>query len=1168
MTLETAKPLINVFVYGPVDTFDDFSQSGFPGHGRRDAFGAVSMDDGETWKATNLSNSGDKSSFTIQDPIPDPGEPEGSGTLIVVDDPDGAAFTEATWQERTRNTGKLDVAGTADSRERVTIRNAVSQEPLFVVRSDRTGEFDKARRLEIAPCWVQAGVDGVFGPAMEVVDSRSGLPLEECDGPDVEEVLITEYPGDVTNVFHSTAGNRVLVAWQSKLCGEGGFPGYALDDEAKDEVATYLEIDNLVDLYLTDLFVVGGSQQSVDYREQEEFEGEYDDVAEVPYNCLWSARGVLREDPELLGTTELVWFQAERLTSGRRDVNRVETKCVAGAGCAISWQEDPNGLRPGEGEGPGTGWAGATTASQTDVWYSFIEWEDMDIVDLGDNEPAPLADNILDTGRPQPYVPMMVPVRLTNNARCPFPVTDDANYCEEAFAGVYGIKNQCVGSIEIPLGPNSVLQPICVVDNNNDDTMNYGDLPNVANTAASRPRLNLQPRDSDGDGVTDDAWIIIVHEEDKGLGRFGFDTTVAWDGNLDNTGVFCGDPDADLEDSCLEADIGKNEWYISFALGSPQTSLLDGVAADTLDYSMLSNIVEQQNQFNAPEVNWITGTYYPPNATEDMWDFGDLNFVIFNNEIARRASLMSQSVAKAEASTNKLVAMPLFKEGIIRQGGPSDIMARRVVLPDDWTNEQTANPYDFANMVCEWYDGEGIATEGRLLFDPTTADANPYYPKGLCGAPAINLSARTPFLCEASGLSTADCPGVATNMVCTDDAEFGQLCLTEVDPQDNQLLPKMLSWYECPGWDGTDVSNGGNTGASTIPGACYSEPDSALLQANLDDRSWYNPVDVSKAHRGLLDGDFVAMIYGWSPNWKQNAVGQDRYELYARRSFDGGISWKVMPDTFTASDGLVYDNGPIPVVTCETWRDGADSTTDSHICTEYLAAEPEQSRNVTQHKSMRITTLDPRYTPTIASMAEECPTWYQDDTGTCLSDWLLFTPITDDNLQGSLDPTDVRNPSRFFVVYETGDNTTVAVGEAEPLNLNYGRAEFFGDYFTVWAETDTDTANLDLCYPNDPHGTTDVDWATGTGFCNEFDTLEGFPLSLSSEASITSSAYGDFLYGVWGQFNVEEVEDPDTGETHLEFIDGDSMFRRVWYLDDYISDTNAWTLPGLSGGDG
>jgi hypothetical protein len=79
----------------------------------------------------------------------------------------------------------------------------------------------------------------------------------------------------------------------------------------------------------------------------------------------------------------------------------------------------------------------------------------------------------------------------------------------------------------------------------------------------------------------------------------------------------------------------------------------------------------------------------------------------------------------------------------------------------------------------------------------------------------------------------------------------------------------------------------------------------------------------------------------------------------------------------------------------------------------------------------------------------------------------------------------------------------------------------------------------------------------GSGFCNEFDTLEGFPTKASEEASITGSANGDFLYGAWGQFNMS-----DTGE----FIDGDAMFRRVWWLDNYISETNAYTLPGLSGG--
>ena len=63
-----------------------------------------------------------------------------------------------------------------------------------------------------------------------------------------------------------------------------------------DDVAGYLGIDNTTDLYLTDMFGVAGSQGSVNYIEQDRY------VGEVPYSCLWTARGVLREDPEAAGT--------------------------------------------------------------------------------------------------------------------------------------------------------------------------------------------------------------------------------------------------------------------------------------------------------------------------------------------------------------------------------------------------------------------------------------------------------------------------------------------------------------------------------------------------------------------------------------------------------------------------------------------------------------------------------------------------------------------------------------------------------------------------------------------------------------------------------------------------------------------------------------------------
>ena len=52
---------------------------------------------------------------------------------------------------------------------------------------------------------------------------------------------------------------------------------------------------------------------------------------------------------------------------------------------------------------------------------------------------------------------------------------------------------------------------------------------------------------------------------------------------------------------------------------------------------------------NQPEVDWRTGEFYPVINTSEMWDFGGYNFDLYNTEIARRASLLVQSVAKAEA---------------------------------------------------------------------------------------------------------------------------------------------------------------------------------------------------------------------------------------------------------------------------------------------------------------------------------------------------------------------------------------------------------------------------------------------------------------------------------------------------------------------------------------
>ena len=59
--LTVAKPLISVFVYGPTIPVEDTAFA----HSFMDVFGAVSLNDGVNWKTTNLSDSADRSSFTL-----------------------------------------------------------------------------------------------------------------------------------------------------------------------------------------------------------------------------------------------------------------------------------------------------------------------------------------------------------------------------------------------------------------------------------------------------------------------------------------------------------------------------------------------------------------------------------------------------------------------------------------------------------------------------------------------------------------------------------------------------------------------------------------------------------------------------------------------------------------------------------------------------------------------------------------------------------------------------------------------------------------------------------------------------------------------------------------------------------------------------------------------
>lgn len=1149
-----ARPLVGVYIYGPSEGVDGI---GFVGHGRRDAYAAVSLDDGDTYKVTNLSESAAESSSDV-------------------------------------------------------IRSDI---PLFA--------------------------DSDFA-----------------------------YPGDVVNIFHAVMGNQVLVAWPSRFCAQGQ-PNYALDTVEPTEaqaarraaIAAYLGIDLAVaspdDLYLIDMFGVGGQQGSVDYAEDKWAQNWPAGV--VPFSCLWTARGELvsGDDPRTADTAEsahMRWFKAERLTSGRRDVNRIETQCVAGAGCAITWQEDPEGLRPGQGEGPGEGWSGAIANSQTDIWYTYIDAENFNVVQDPSDEsgasPLPfldyvaLASDTTVTQKPKPFVPFAMPMRLTDNAKCN--TENPQPYCygsalqtagitppkfpdENALTPMdYGLKDLCADTVQIPTGPQQTLSAICVTEDG---------LPLVGNTAATRPRLGLFSYDLDRDGLVDGAFAVVETEEDKGLGKFGFTAE----------GTAC---DPASSDTCIAFDEGKNLWYHTFSMG-----LSDGFSTHPQD-GLLANLTFHGHMLNQPEVDYRTGEFSPVRNTVDMWDFGTYNFDIFNTEIARRGSLLAQTIAKAEASKSGLIAMPAWKQGTMNQGGPADVMVRRIrfagngagggsgegcpihvdssrpvvsaeyksagsrliiavsqadgdvrtnvllrnavtqssiadktplidapdgtlsrnlrvdevpcavqVADDDgslqWgpyalvenapatcvgsvpevcTNpppyneglgwDGTGNPYAFRNMVCDrWAYAEA---------------PNPYYPGGVCLDAAINLSATIPDTCTDSDTGEdIACPSVDL----TQGTSFG---IGDTEPvlqgvvQGEGNTTKVLTWHQCP----ADFSAVGDAdGVNTV--SCVD--DDRIDDSTLADQSWYNPLEVAKGHRGFIDGDFVMLLYAWSPNWRLNTKGNDRYELYIRRSFDGGQTWTNLPSEFLASDGLTYAGAGN--VSCETYRtaETGSEKVEPRACNAYVAGAAEQARNVTQHKSMKFTTLDPRYAPTAPSVPLSLPA----ELAT-----LGFNGAAD-YMASSDDGTteDIRDPSRFFVVYETGDNSTTSEGEPEPLDLFYSRGVMFGDHYQVWAEEN----DLSLCFPTLPYDALEPeDERIDSGFCNEFDQVEqGRPGLEASEASLAANPGGEFLYAAWAEFQqADELE----GGLIVGDEESHPRLRRIWYIDSFISTENAWTLPGTNGG--
>lgn len=714
-----------------------------------------------------------------------------------------------------------------------------------------------------------------------------------------------EFPGMVSKPAMTMKGNQIFVAWTSSFCKSGN-PRYAIDP------ADDYPYDD--PYYVDDIWGVGGQQGSTNYDELG-FTG----VGELPYYCIWSVRGLIEQPdpltaPDEIPTGEITWFKPERLTSGRRNAMQIAVNSAGQGGLGVIWEEDPEGIRPGKGAGPGVGWSGAIANHGTDIWYSWLKWDDFGKIDTnfvpgGDSQ----SDHPDIRNRPKPLVPMSLPVRITDNEMLnadnlkvvldgngdpvvgddgkwiPM-VNDDGKPIGEHRYGTT-LPGVCKGFYEF-VNQSGALKKVCVTA---DGRLLDGD------TAATRPALFLQPYKKPDE--TYSAWAIVGYEESKGLG--GGEPSMAHE---DDDVVH--EPGQGQED--WDPDVGKNIFYHSFDFTNPDKisagSRLNPQAIDPVTLQPAVVLDAEGSPLLAPKFTFdatgtLTWTLAPIEATEN----------------ARRPRFIVQP--KSQACEGKLdtqectVMVAIYKMGEEGRGGPSDIFIQRWVLKPT----TTGNPYRIQNL-------KGYNTLSRGV---------------------INVSSVT--------------PGVVW---------------TNPDSQDPlEPATKVVTWTQSA--------------------------------ANLKDYSWTFPDDEAHAHRGFIKGDFLILGYTWTANWKAARNGNDHYNLFIRRSFDGGATFT------TAPAGEPYNGRGVDY--CYYHKEPQTGEILEN-CMHLNPGQFEPARNVSRLTKYDETVIEPRISGLPNTLSNPL---YPEDTQDISVVWLFWgTGATPPNVPGGVDEEDAgKAPLDLYYIY-------------------------------------------------------------------------------------------------------------------------------------------------------
>lgn len=821
--------------------------------------------------------------------------------------------------------------------------------------------------------------------------------------------------GDSRKPVFQAKGNYVLVAWTDKFC-KAGSPRYSLpelNDDGTDKVDPVT--GETIKLY-DDFYGVAGNQKSVDYTLDKDLdEQKAAELGEVPFSCVWTSRIVVDKE-----TGGIQVYKAERLTSGRRDALQLFMGAAENGGFAISWQEDPEGLRPGGGDGPGTGMSGATTNHKTDIWYSFVPWGQFEAEDLADVSEGD-QDQINEDGTPRIRAlhRMSMPVRISDNDTCNMDnIAEDKNghlYCLLDVNGQVVTEDapnaamlNCVSTMD-KTNEQSVEKDVCVTS---DGRWLDGD------TGASRPNLFLQfytkkTTQPDGSTIsTPSAWAILAYEETKGLGV----------GAPDVTGE--GKPEEEIDPD----DLGKNVLYHSFDFQQPDTVAAGGmVNLPQLDADGNPIVLMTEPDANGGSVPaTIDGTGKTLYATENA---RRIRFILQGKSPAMGKDTDDNGIGDSGAGT---VLLAVYKQGMEGKGRPSDIMLRRmsVLIPDTCNaagkecSYKGGNPYAFANFKCEGFNGDaGEMNAGQCI-------------KG----GALNMS--------SVGIVTTEPPS-------QDDA------VPDGDGGED-TYDKLVEW---------DWST-----------------------ANFDDESWVTPMTEARAHRGQIRGDRVVMGYSWTPNWAASRNGKDKFDLFVRRSFDGGLTWTTAP----------ADQGGTGVEHCR-WvklETGGGDQTGADVkpqCSTILPGDPEPPRNVSLLKNASESVVEPR---------------------------IVAVPGTIKNAAGQpITAEDKQNPLVYMVSYGLEVNYDTNVGQDEitpeplPTDMYYARTTDFGESYEMVEKVNSNTGETEQV----------LDW-----LAKRDGVAEG-------EAQLRLTPDGTKFYSTWLSESDETIDEGS------HFFGSDIWFRKIDY---------------------